>query len=111
MKPVQKTQLRDGTAQAVVMPIFSTAELGPYRLIDHDRETEMPGVPTVTVSPICAKAMPEMKNAARSRPERHGCFVLAVAAVLVLAACGDIKITPVDHSCPVENACQHAGGR
>jgi hypothetical protein len=93
------------------MPIFSSAELGPYPLIDRDKETDMPLAPTVTFSPICVKATPEMKNAARLRTKRHGSFVLAVAAVLALAACGNITITPVDHSCPVENSCQHASGR
>jgi hypothetical protein len=38
-------------------------------------------------------------------------LLVAVAASLAVAACGDIEIKPVDHSCPVENACQHAGGR
>jgi hypothetical protein len=71
----------------------------------------MPGAPTVTFSPMRAEAVSETKNTARSRTRRHGSFVLAAAAVLTLAACGDITITPVDHSCPVENACQHAGGR
>jgi hypothetical protein len=42
---------------------------------------------------------------------RRGCFALALAAALTMAACGDIKIEPVSHDCPVENSCQHAGGR
>jgi hypothetical protein len=34
-------------------------------------------------------------------PKLHN--VVALAA----AACGDIPIGPVDHSCPVENSCEH----
>jgi hypothetical protein len=69
--------------------------------------TKMSVLPTMT----CAGTMPEMKDTTWSRARREGAFVLAVAAALAMAACGDITIGPVDHSCPVENACQHAGGR
>jgi hypothetical protein len=71
----------------------------------------MPGAPTVTFSSMRTETTSETKTTARSRTGPRGFLVLAAAAVLALAACGDIKITPVDHSCPVENACQHAGGR
>jgi hypothetical protein len=70
-------------------------------------------LPTRIVSPMRAVATAEMKHTRRSRASRQGSFVLAIAAALAVPACTglDIPIGPVDHSCPVENSCQHAGGR
>jgi hypothetical protein len=66
----------------------------------------------MTFSPAHAEAVPEMTNTMRSSVKRQGSFVLAIAAALAVAACTggaglDIPIGPVDHSCPVENSCQH----
>jgi hypothetical protein len=47
----------------------------------------------------------------RPRAKRPGAFVLAVVAALAVSACTGVQIGPVDHSCPVINSCQHAGGR
>lgn len=71
----------------------------------------MSRVPTMTRSPMQARSPSEPKDGMRPGAKRQGAFVLAVAAALAMAGCGDITIGPVDHSCPVENACQHAGGR
>jgi hypothetical protein len=63
--------------------------------------------PTTMPSPIKARRPCGTRHPMR----RRGCFALALAAALTMAACGDIKIEPVSHDCPVENSCQHAGGR
>jgi hypothetical protein len=68
-------------------------------------------LPTTMVSPLHAAAASPQRRMPPSRAGRRGSFLLIVAAALAVAACGDITIGPVDHSCPVENACQHAGGR
>jgi hypothetical protein len=69
-------------------------------------------LPEVTFTPTHAEAASELKNATRSRVKRQRSFVLAVVAALAVAACTggaglDIPVGPVDHSCPVENSCQH----
>jgi hypothetical protein len=68
-------------------------------------------LPTTMVSPLHAVAGAPPTGTPSSRAGRRGSFLLVAAAALAVAACGDITIGPVDHSCPVENACQHAGGR
>lgn len=68
-------------------------------------------VPTLIFSPIHAEADSGMKDTTRPRTRRRGSFVLAIAAGAALASCSGITIGPVDHSCPVVNSCQHAGGR
>jgi hypothetical protein len=68
-------------------------------------------LPTTRVSPLHAATASAPTDMPPSRARRQGWFLLTVAAALAVAACGDITIGPVDHSCPVENACQHAGGR
>ncbi len=69
-------------------------------------------LPAMTLSPPHAGATCKMKNTRWSRVKRQGSFVLAVAAALAVAACTgggglDIPIGPVDHSCHIENSCQH----
>jgi hypothetical protein len=71
----------------------------------------MPAIPIMTPSPMRAEAAAEIRDERGWRGKRQRSFGLAFAAALGVAACGDIKIEPVDHSCPVVNACQHAGGR
>jgi hypothetical protein len=68
---------------------------------------KMSGLPAMTLSPPHAGAAVEMKKTTRSRAKRQGSFVLAVAVALVVTACGDIRIEPVNHSCP--DSC--GGGR
>jgi hypothetical protein len=72
----------------------------------------MPVLPEMTFIPAHAEAASEMKNTTWSSVKRQGSFVLVVAAALAVAACTggaglDIPVGPVDHSCPVENSCQH----
>jgi hypothetical protein len=71
----------------------------------------MPAIPTMMPSPMLAEAAAEIRDERGWRARRQRAFGLAFAAALGVAACGDITITPVDHSCPVVNACEHAGGR
>jgi hypothetical protein len=71
----------------------------------------MPAIPTMMPSPMHAGAAAEIRDERWWHAKRQRSFGLAFAAALGVAACGDIKITPVDHSCPVVNACEHAGGR
>jgi hypothetical protein len=84
------------------------AEFDPHLPVTQDMETGMSVSLPMALSPIRAEAT--LKTTAPSS-SRRGILALAVAAGMAVAACGDIVIGPVDHSCPVVNSCQHAGGR
>jgi hypothetical protein len=92
--------------------MFPAAGIDPAPDINKTWRLNMSVLSEMTFSPVHAEAAPETKNTTRSRVKRQGSFVLAVAAALAAAACTggaglDIPVGPVDHSCPVENSCQH----